>query len=121
MHESSQGSGVFSKLSCGTANAYITVAALWDSHFRVGGGEGTNLQQADCLTAQSVVNTKCMAASLLLHITRDASAYFENVWAWVADHDLDNPLNTDAYETTNEIRLPYTKLPLIHPLSAFPR
>ncbi|KAF4186957.1 hypothetical protein CNMCM7927_004692 [Aspergillus lentulus] len=80
-------------------------AAMWDSHFRVGGAEGTNLQLADCPTGQTVVNTKCMAASLLLHITKDSSGYFENVWAWVADHDLDNPLNADAYETTDGIPL----------------
>jgi glucan 1,3-beta-glucosidase len=30
-----------------------------------------------------------MAASLLLHLTPESSGYFENVWAWVADHDID--------------------------------
>ncbi|KAL2827770.1 pectate lyase superfamily protein-domain-containing protein [Aspergillus cavernicola] len=79
VHESSQGS-----------------AAMWDSHFRVGGAEGTNLQLEDC-PAQSDVNPDCMAASLLLHITTDSSGYFDNVWVWVADHDLDNPLNSEAY------------------------
>lgn len=28
---------------------------------------------------------------MLLHITPKASGYFENVWAWVADHDIDQP------------------------------
>ncbi|PKX91228.1 uncharacterized protein P174DRAFT_395178 [Aspergillus novofumigatus IBT 16806] len=88
VHESSQGS-----------------AAMWDSHFRVGGAEGTNLQPADCPTGQIVVNSKCMAASLLLHITKDSSGYFKNVWAWVADHGLDNPFNADPYETTDGIPL----------------
>jgi hypothetical protein len=105
VHESSQGSGMFSKISCDKADAHTTVAAMWDSHFRVGGAEGTNVQLADCPTGQTVVNTTCMAASLLLHITKDSSGYFENVWAWVADHDLDNPLNADAYETTDGIPL----------------
>lgn len=30
-----------------------------------------------------------MAASLLLHLTATSSAYIENSWIWVADHDLD--------------------------------
>lgn len=30
---------------------------------------------------------------MLMHVTVSASGYFENVWAWVADHDLDSPLN----------------------------
>jgi hypothetical protein len=46
-----------------------------------------------------------MAAFMLLHITRESSGYFENVWAWVADHDLDNELNALAYETLEGIPL----------------
>lgn len=34
----------------------------------------------------------------MMRVTSSASGYFENVWAWVADHDLDNPANADAYE-----------------------
>lgn len=30
-----------------------------------------------------------MAASLLFHLTQTSSAYIENAWIWVADHDLD--------------------------------
>ncbi|RHZ61554.1 hypothetical protein CDV55_100232, partial [Aspergillus turcosus] len=57
--------------------------AMWDSHFRVGGAEGTNLQLEDC-PARSDVKTNCMAASLLLHLTTDSSGYFDNVWVWVS-------------------------------------
>ncbi|OOF92665.1 glycoside hydrolase family 55 protein, partial [Aspergillus carbonarius ITEM 5010] len=81
VHESTQGS-----------------AAMWDSHFRVGGANGTNLGLDEC-PAGSGVNTDCMAASLMLHITSTASAYLENVWAWVADHDLDSPLNAASSES----------------------
>ncbi|KAI3333006.1 pectate lyase superfamily protein-domain-containing protein [Ustulina deusta] len=87
VHESSQGS-----------------AAMWDSHFRVGGAEGTNLQPEDC-PARSDGNPNCMAASLLLHITTGSSGYFDNVWVWVADHDLDNPLNAEAYNNPEGIPL----------------
>ena len=78
---------------------------MWDSHFRVGGASGTNLQLADCPAGGNSVNSKCMAASLVMHVTSSASGYFENVWAWVADHDLDNPLNALASESNEGIPL----------------
>lgn len=31
---------------------------------------------------------------MLLHLTRHSSAYLENVWAWTADHDIDDPSET---------------------------
>ncbi|KAL2811038.1 pectate lyase superfamily protein-domain-containing protein [Aspergillus granulosus] len=72
VHESSKGS-----------------AGLWDSHFRVGGATGSKLQAKDCPKQISPLKDSCIAASTLLHITKSASAYMENVWAWTADHDLD--------------------------------
>ncbi|KAI1076806.1 pectin lyase-like protein [Whalleya microplaca] len=86
VHESTQGS-----------------AAMWDSHFRVGGAAGSDLQLADCPVGS--FNENCMAASLLMHITSEASGYFENCWWWVSDHDLDNPLNADASESPEGIPL----------------
>lgn len=50
----------------------------------MGGAAGSDLSQADCPKG-STVNPKCIAASLLLHVTALGSGYFENVWAWVAD------------------------------------
>jgi glucan 1,3-beta-glucosidase len=67
------------------------VAAMWDCHFRVGGAIGSNLQLADCPKLSGKINPNCKAASLLFHVTQYASGYFENVWAWVADHDIDEP------------------------------
>jgi hypothetical protein len=32
----------------------------------------------------------------MMHITENASAYLENIWLWVADHDIDDPLLEDA-------------------------
>lgn len=63
--------------------------AMWDCHFRVGGAIGSNLQQADCPKLSGRINEQCRGASLLLHVTQYASGYFENVWAWTADHDID--------------------------------
>lgn len=77
--------------------------AMWDSHFRVGGAEGSDLQYGDCAAKASSVNKKCMAASMMMHMTPGSSGYFENVWLWVADHDLDNPANAEAYETDDGI------------------
>ncbi|RHZ63561.1 hypothetical protein CDV55_106217 [Aspergillus turcosus] len=84
VHESTQGS-----------------AAMWDSHFRVGGANGTELQVADCPKLTGSVNQNCMAASMLLHLTASSSGYFENVWAWVADHDLDAPVDSNSTTTTS--------------------
>ncbi|KAK4238373.1 glucan 1,3-beta-glucosidase [Achaetomium macrosporum] len=65
-------------------------AAMWDSHVRIGGTVGSDLQFADC-PAGSSVDSNCFAASLMMHITAGASGYFENDWVWTADHDLDVP------------------------------
>ncbi|KAL2165640.1 hypothetical protein VTG60DRAFT_4073 [Thermothelomyces hinnuleus] len=56
-----------------------------DAHVRVGGAAGSDLQAADCPKLTGSVNPACMAASMLVHITEDGSAYFENTWFWVAD------------------------------------
>ena len=59
-------------------------AAMWDSHFRIGGAAGTELTLEDCPIAGGL-QPKCMAAAMLLHVTEQASGYFENVWVWTAD------------------------------------
>lgn len=51
------------------------------------------LSLADCPKVPSIP-AACVAASMLLHITPKANGYFENMWAWVADHDLDDAQNT---------------------------
>ncbi|KAL2060446.1 hypothetical protein VTL71DRAFT_9477 [Oculimacula yallundae] len=65
-------------------------AAMWDSHFRIGGALGSNLQVANCPKLSGIVNPNCMAGAMLLHLTSTSSSYLENMWAWVADHDLDS-------------------------------
>jgi len=61
-------------------------AGFWDSHFRVGGHAGSNLQVPQCPRGQGAIPA-CNGVHTLLHIT--GSGYFDNVWAWTADHDLD--------------------------------
>ncbi|KAH8667649.1 exo-1,3-beta-D-glucanase [Tricladium varicosporioides] len=68
-------------------------AAMWDSHFRIGGAKGSGLQAGDCPKLTRSINPKCIAGTMMLHLTTTSSAYLENVWAWVADHDLDSGLD----------------------------
>lgn len=63
-------------------------AAMWDCHYRMGGALGTELQVAQCPAGSA--NTDCIAGTLLFHLMPTGSAYLENVWVWVADHDLDD-------------------------------
>ncbi|KAI0542202.1 glycoside hydrolase family 55 protein [Xylaria digitata] len=67
-------------------------AGMWDVHFRVGGTAGTELQSDHCSknpNATTAVDDKCKGTFLMLHLTKTASAYIENCWFWVADHELD--------------------------------
>jgi glucan 1,3-beta-glucosidase len=66
-------------------------AGLWDSHFRVGGFQGSELNVNNCPRGQGAV-PQCNGVHTLLQIAATGSGYFENVWAWTADHDLDNQL-----------------------------
>ena len=67
-------------------------AGLWDVHFRIGGSAGTQLQSNTCSknpTVTAPANPACIGAYMLLHITSKATAYLENTWFWVSDHELD--------------------------------
>jgi hypothetical protein len=80
-------------------------AAMWDSHFPIGGGggAGTELQLEDCPARTDSIRENCMAASLL-HLTTKSSGFFDNVWVWVSDHDLESPLNGQGSPTTRGYR-----------------
>ncbi|KAK3303620.1 putative glucan 1,3-beta-glucosidase precursor, partial [Chaetomium strumarium] len=65
-------------------------AAMWDCHFRVGGAIGSRMQLENCAKLSGRVLDECKGAYMLMHITERASGYFENIWMWTADHDLDN-------------------------------
>ncbi|KAH7010780.1 pectate lyase superfamily protein-domain-containing protein [Microdochium trichocladiopsis] len=70
-------------------------AAMWEVHVRVGGTDGSGLTSAKCPPARSGVPTGCKGGSMMMHLTRSGSAYIENAWYWVADHDLDDPTWVD--------------------------
>lgn len=73
---------------------------MWDCHFRVGGATKSRLQFKDCPKGASDVDSKCIAASLLMHVTKQSSGYFENIWGWTADHDLDLPVEGNTTTST---------------------
>ena len=66
---------------------------LWDTHVRIGGSAGTQLQSDKCSKAptadHSNPNPGCIGAYLMFHATQSASVYMENDWFWVSDHELD--------------------------------
>lgn len=56
--------------------------ALWNSLVTIGGTRGADDLGHKCYDASN----ECKAAFLGIHMTKDSSAYVENVWNWVADH-----------------------------------
>jgi hypothetical protein len=78
-------------------------AAMWDSHFRVGGATGTDLDYSNC--PKRGYNDQCIAATLMFRVTKQASGYFENVWAWVADHDNDDSLYNNPDPMGNQVSI----------------
>uniref|UniRef100_A0A0W0EZ54 Putative glycoside hydrolase family 55 protein n=1 Tax=Moniliophthora roreri TaxID=221103 RepID=A0A0W0EZ54_MONRR len=64
---------------------------MWDVHVRIGGAIGTNIQVGNCPAGSSGGKKACQGAFLGLHVASTGSGYFENVWVWTADHDLDDP------------------------------
>jgi hypothetical protein len=67
-------------------------AGLWDVHFRIGGFAGTELQSDKCAknpAAPHGANPQCIGSFMQLHVTKNSNGYFENVWLWTADHELD--------------------------------
>ncbi|KAK5172230.1 uncharacterized protein LTR77_003868 [Saxophila tyrrhenica] len=69
---------------------------IWDTHWRIGGSNGTLLQADRCTKTPNIAhgaNKTCWAAHTLLHLTHTASLMMSNNWGWVADHELDLPPN----------------------------
>lgn len=60
-----------------------------DVHARIGGADGTELTHKECPAQQSSPKAACQAASLMFHLKKGASGYFDNMWLWVADHTIE--------------------------------
>lgn len=77
---------------------------MWDTHIRVGGALGSKLDESTCPKLAGL-NKACIAASLMFHVTSESSGYFENVWAWIADHDNDMDMYYQFDPSANQISL----------------
>ncbi|KAJ7074276.1 glycoside hydrolase family 55 protein [Mycena amicta] len=64
-------------------------AGAWDTHIRLGGAAGSNLEIQQCQPEPGKDVSNCMAAFMALHLTPRSSAYLEGMWVWTADHELD--------------------------------
>ncbi|KAF2423797.1 pectin lyase-like protein [Tothia fuscella] len=65
---------------------------MWDSHFRIAGSAGTQLQSDKCSknpNATHDASPACIGAHTMFHATTTASTLIENCWFWLADHELD--------------------------------
>jgi len=74
---------------------------LWDVHYRIGGADGTNIQPGNCPSGNGggAPASGCTGAWGLLHVTNKGNLYMENVWGWVADHDIDQGSQINVYNT----------------------
>lgn len=69
-----------------------TATGMWDTHFRIGGSNGTLLQSDQCTknpNSPHGANPLCIGAFMLMHVTHSASLLMVNNWGWVSDHELD--------------------------------
>jgi hypothetical protein len=80
-------------------------SGMWDTHVRIGGSAGTQLQGPDAYgncrknPSSTQINYDCEGVFMMFHATKPSSGvYVENCWFWVADHDLD-------HETPEQISL----------------
>ncbi|KAH7869703.1 exo-beta-1,3-glucanase [Lentinula edodes] len=67
-------------------------AGMWDSHIRLGGAIGTNLE-TNCPADGSGGTTDCFAAYMALHLTASSSAYLEAEHHSLYQLQLDNAQN----------------------------
>ncbi len=74
-------------------------SGMWEVHARVGGFQGSNMQVGQCAKnpGSSAINTNCIGANMMMHVTSKASGlYMENTWLWAADHDIEDSTNTQV-------------------------
>ena len=79
------------------ASPSATPSGMWDVHTRIGGFAGSNQQLANCpkTPTSTAINNNCIVSYMSLWLTKSSSGlYLENVWIWVADHDIEDPALT---------------------------
>ncbi|KAJ5835267.1 Pectin lyase fold/virulence factor [Penicillium robsamsonii] len=78
---------------------------LWNTMAMVGGTVDTSISGA--CTSQDTKD--CMAAFMVMHLTKTSSAYIENFWGWTADHNLDSESPITIISTGRGILVESTK------------
>ncbi|KAF2862914.1 glycoside hydrolase family 55 protein [Piedraia hortae CBS 480.64] len=70
-------------------------SGMWDSHVRIGGSYGSELLLSDCPTTLGAnPNQKCQGVFLMFYASpQSGGIMIANCWWWVADHDMEDPLN----------------------------
>lgn len=77
-----------------------TPLGMWDVHIRVGEFTGSELQIAECAKTpatsaspdSSAFECAAFGAYMLMYVSKTATnLYLENLWLWLADHDLEGP------------------------------
>jgi glucan 1,3-beta-glucosidase len=72
---------------------------MWDFHFRIGGVKTTEIHPENCPKGDGsrAPASSCSGAWALMHVTKTGNLYMENVWGWVADHDIDEKVQINVY------------------------
>lgn len=78
---------------------------LWNTMVTVGGTADTSISTR--CTSQDPKD--CMAAFMVMHLTKSSSAYIENFWGWTADHNLDSSSLLTIISTGRGILVEATK------------
>ncbi|KAJ5110445.1 hypothetical protein N7532_000980 [Penicillium argentinense] len=73
-------------LEVNAAGAQPGDVGLWNTIITVGGTAETTI--SNVCTSQDPKD--CMAAFMVMHLTKSSSAYMENFWGWTADHNIDS-------------------------------
>lgn len=78
---------------------------LWNTVVTVGGTAETSVSNV-CISQDP---KDCMAAFMVMHLTKTSSAYIENFWGWTADHNLDSQSILTIISTGRGILVESTK------------
>ncbi|KFY09512.1 hypothetical protein V491_08124, partial [Pseudogymnoascus sp. VKM F-3775] len=62
---------------------------FWNTIVTIGGTADTSIHES--CTDQDT--SSCKSAFLAVHLTKSSSSYFQNLWAWTADHNVDGGPN----------------------------
>lgn len=84
-------------LRCEGTKSIHNMPGLWDTHIRLGGFKGSNLEDGrfDCEKPLDVDNA--WACFLAWYIPPEANGCFVNNWVWLADHTLDSEMENRRY------------------------